>query len=94
MKANKVNDIIHTFQKVSNTDYFEYHQICCEVQKIADNVDDYECGIHKRVYVNVVEYEHGIHKCVDSNGAISVVSIKLLMLVLQFMNVASTRVLL
>jgi len=97
MKENKVNEIIYeyTFQRVSNTDYFENPQICCEVQKIVDvNVDDYDCGIHKRVYVNVVEYEHGIHKYVDRNGAISVVAIKLLMLVLQNMSVASTRILL
>jgi hypothetical protein len=56
MKANKVNEIIYTFQKVSNTDYFENPKICCEVQNIAVvNVDDYEFGIHKSVYVNVVD---------------------------------------
>ena len=56
MKANKVNEIIYTFQKVSNTDYFETSKICCEVQKIVDvNVDDYECGIPKSVCVKVVD---------------------------------------
>ena len=35
-----------------------------------------------------------MHKCVDSNGAISVVYIKMLMLVLQNVSVASTTVML
>jgi len=62
MKTNKVNEIIYTFQKVSNTDYFETSKICCEVQKIVDvNVDDYECGIPKSVCVKVVDWEHGTH---------------------------------
>jgi hypothetical protein len=56
MKANKVNEIIYTFQKVSNTDYFENPKICCDVQDIVDvNVHDYEWGIHKSIYVNVVD---------------------------------------
>ena len=62
MKTNKVNEIIYTFQKVSNTDYFETSKICCEVQKIVDvNVYDYECGIRKSVCVKVVDWEHGTH---------------------------------
>jgi len=54
MKANKVNEIMYTFHKVSNTDYFENPKICCDVHNVVDVVD-YECGIHKSVYVNVVD---------------------------------------
>lgn len=47
---------MYTFHKVSNTDYFENPEICCDVHNFVDvNVDDYECGIHKSVYVNVVD---------------------------------------